>query len=105
MSELNEIVHERRDIGSKELIDVEELLQEFKLLMKLSGRVYAPKGYLTVLNHLTNNPGWSDLHYLAKQVNMNPGVLHNLLLELVDMNLIKFNEEENKVTMLEKEKF
>ncbi|MHA1990903.1 MAG: hypothetical protein ACW981_08170 [Candidatus Hodarchaeales archaeon] len=100
LSQLNEIVREGKNLDSHELIDLEDLLKEFKLLVKLSGRVYAPKGYLTVLNYLTNNPGWIDLHYLAKQINMNPGILHNLLLELVDMNLIRFNEEENKATII-----
>jgi chromosome segregation ATPase len=100
ISQLNEIVREGKNLDSHELIDLEDLLKEFKLLVKLSGRVYAPKGYLIVLNYLTNNPGWIDLHYLAKQINMNPGILHNLLLELVDMNLIRFSEEENKVTII-----
>ena len=45
---------------------------------------------------MSNNPGWVDLHYLSKQININPGVVHNILLELVDLNLAKIDEENNK---------
>ena len=95
-SKLKKIIIEGKRLGLEESLNVEDQLDQFKLLVKVSERVYAPKGYLTVLKYLSNNPGWVDLHYLSKQININPGVVHNILLELVDLNLAKIDEENNK---------
>ncbi|OLS22817.1 MAG: hypothetical protein HeimC3_27600 [Candidatus Heimdallarchaeota archaeon LC_3] len=95
-SKLKNIIIEGKRLGLEESLDLEDQLNQFKLLVKVSERVYAPKGYLSVLKYLSSNPGWVDLHFLSKQINMNPGVIYNILLELVDLNLAYIDEENNK---------